>query len=63
VSGWFVGDWWEGSPKEQKMLEEKYGCTVENRKSLVPYILAPKLTTGKVVSNYTAVADNGYVSY
>ena len=62
VSGWYVGKWWEGSSEEQEQLMKTYGCSVEHRKSLVPFILAPKLTTGKVVANYSAVADNGYVS-
>ena len=39
---------------------EKFGCSAEQRKSLVPYTLAVS-TSGRVVLNYSAVADNGFV--
>ena len=44
------------------MLELKYGCSVEQRKSLVPFILGPQQTTGKVVPNDSIISDYGYVS-
>jgi len=61
VNGWYPEKWWEGSEKEQAMLEQTYGCSVEERKSLVPFILGVS-TSGRVVLNYSTVADNGYVS-
>ena len=63
VSGKYIGKWWEESPQEQEQLLKKYVCNVEQRMFLVPLILAPKLTTGKVVSNYSAVTDNGYACF
>ena len=62
INGWYVGNWWEGSPEEQQMLELKYGCSVEQRKSLVPFILGPQQSTGNVVPNDSIISDYGYVS-
>ncbi len=62
MNGWYRERWWEGSKLDQKTLEDKFdGCTVENRRSMVEYILTVS-TSGSVVVNYSANADNGYVS-
>ena len=44
------------------MLELNYGCSVEQRKSLVPFILGPQQSTGNVVPNDSIISDYGYVS-
>ena len=44
------------------MLELKYGCSVEQRKFLVPLILGPQQSTGKVVPNDSVILDYGHVS-
>ncbi len=61
INGWYNENWWEGSAEEQEDLERKFGCTTEQRKSLVQYILGVS-TTAKDVENYTKISDNGYVS-
>ena len=42
------------------MLQEIYGCSAEQRKSLVPYTFAVT-KSGGVAVNFSAVADNGFV--
>lgn len=47
--------------EEQAMLKKMFNCDAEQRKSLIPYSLSI-LSSGMVVVNYSAVADNGVVS-
>lgn len=61
VNGWYADQWWVGSEEEQEELKVKYNCNAAQRESLLPSTLAPA-TSGRVVLNYSAVADNGYVS-
>ena len=60
-NGWYPGQWWIGNQQEQEHLLKKYGCTASQRESLLPSALAMS-TSGRVVLNYSAVADNGFVS-
>lgn len=60
--GWYPSNWWVGPREEQASLKEKYGCTAEQRESLLPYTIAIS-TTGTMAINLSAIADNGFVSY
>lgn len=61
VNGWYADKWWVGTETEQALLINKYNCNATHRESLLPSTLAPA-TSGRVVLNYSAVADNGFVS-
>ena len=61
INGWYLDRWWVGNDQEQAMLLEKYNCDAAMRESLLPYTLG-FATTGGAVTNYSMVADNGYVS-
>ena len=60
MNGWYADKWWEGTAEEQAELKRKYNCTAAQRESLLPSSLAPA-TSGRVVLNYSTIADNGYV--
>ena len=53
--GWYAANWWVGSPEDDRM----YGCTAEERQSVLPYSLAP--LTAEFISDYSQQADTGIV--
>lgn len=62
VNGWYADRWWVGTDEEQAELKKKYNCDATQRESLLPSTIAPA-TSGRVVLNYSTVADNGFVRY
>lgn len=48
-----------GTDDEKQELMEKYGCSAEQRETVVQYSLSP--INSEQISDYSAVADSGIV--
>lgn len=59
--GWYGLQWWEGSEEDQQDLMNRYGCSVEDRESIVDFITGPR-KAGRTFTNGSIRADSGIVS-
>lgn len=60
VVGWYPSEWWIGDEAAQADLMTRYGCTGEQRASVVDYMLSAR-KSGRLFTDASAVADSGIV--